>query len=325
MTPGTGATLHGRDLLSAADLDAGEMARVFTTATRLKAEFRETRRHDPLPLARQTLAMLFQRPSLRTRVTFEAGMVQLGGHAIYLAHDTVLGARESVRDVARNLDRFVDAIMARTGPHEVVVELAAQAAIPVINGLTIREHPCQALADLFTMHERFGRLDGLVVAFVGDGNNVYHSLALAGATLGCEVRLAHPPDYGPNARIVERAEALAGPSGGRLAFTHDPREAVRGAAVVYTDAWTSMGQEAEAEERRDAFRDYQVNDELLEAAGPDALAMHCLPAHRGEEITSAVMDGPRSLILDQSENRLHVQKALLVELLGGVATGDDAH
>jgi len=215
--------------------------------------------------------------------------------------------------------------MARTGPHEVVVELAAQAAIPVINGLTIREHPCQALADLFTMQERFGRLEGLVVAFVGDGNNVYHSLALAGATLGCEVRLAHPPEYGPNARIVERAEALSGPSGGRLAFTHDPREAVRGAAVVYTDAWTSMGQEAEAEERRDAFRDYQVNDELLDAAGPDALAMHCLPAHRGEEITSAVMDGPRSLILDQSENRLHVQKALLVELLGGVATGDDAH
>jgi len=262
--------------------------------------------------------MLFQRPSLRTRVTFEAGMAQLGGHAVYLTHETVLGARESVRDVARNLDRFVDGIVARTGSHEIVVELAAQASIPVINGLTIREHPCQALADVFTLHERFGRLDGLVLAFVGDGNNVYHSLALLGPALGMEVRLAHPPGYAPNARIVERARQRAEAGSGSLAFTTDPREAVRDAAVVYTDAWTSMGQEAEAEERRDAFRAYQVNDTLLDAAGPDAVAMHCLPAHRGEEITSEVMDGPRSLILDQSENRLHVQKALLVEILGSV-------
>ena len=311
-------SLVGRDLLSAADLTAAEVRRVFETAARLKAEFRETRRHESQPLRGRTLAMLFQRPSLRTRVTFEAGMSQLGGHAIYLAHDTVLGARESVRDVARNLDRFVDGIMARTGPHEVVVELAAQADIPVINGLTLREHPCQALADVFTLHERFSRLEGLVVAFVGDGNNVYHSLALLGAILGIEVRLAHPPGYAPNARIVERARTLAGDSGGRLEFTHDPREAVRNAAVVYTDAWTSMGQEAEAEERRDAFRSYQVNAALMAAAGPDAFAMHCLPAHRDEEITSEVMDGPRSLILEQSENRLHVQKALLVELLGAV-------
>jgi ornithine carbamoyltransferase len=308
--------LRGRDLISVADLSVAEVERVFETAARLKDEYRTSRRHRPAPLDGRTLAMLFQRPSLRTRVTFEAGITQLGGHAVYLAHDTVLGARESVRDVARNLDRFVDGIVARTGPHEIVVELAAQAAIPVINGLTIREHPCQALADLFTMRERFGRLDGLVLAFVGDGNNVYHSLALLGAALGIEVRLAHPPGYAPNARIVERAEALALAAGGRLAFTGDPREAVRGAAVVYTDAWTSMGQEAQAEERRDAFRGYQVNDALLDAAGPDALAMHCLPAHRGEEITSEVMDGPRSLILDQSENRLHVQKGLLVELLG---------
>jgi ornithine carbamoyltransferase len=309
-------SLQGRDLLSVADLSAGEIERVFETATRLKAEFRATRRHETLPLRGRTLAMLFQRPSLRTRVTFEAGMGQLGGQAVYLAHDTVLGARESVRDVAQNLDRFVDGIVARTGPHEIVVELAAQAGIPVINGLTIREHPCQALADVFTLRERFGRLDGLAVAFVGDGNNVYHSLALAGGTLGMEIRLAHPPGYAPNARIVERAQALAASTGGRLLFEPDPHVAVRGAAVVYTDAWTSMGQEAETEERRDAFRDYQVNDALLDEAGPDALAMHCLPAHRGEEITSSVMDGPRSLILDQSENRLHVQKALLVELLG---------
>jgi ornithine carbamoyltransferase len=269
------------------------------------------------PLPGRTLAMLFQKPSLRTRVTFEAGMSQLGGHAIYLTNDAALGARESVRDVARNLERVVDAIMVRTGPHEVALELAAQADIPVINGLTLREHPCQALADLFTVQERFGRLDGLVLAFVGDGNNVYHSLALLGAAFGMEVRLAHPPGYAPNDRIVARARQLAATSGARLSFGHDPYEAVRGASVVYTDAWTSMGQEAETEERRDAFAAFRVDDALLDAAGPDVVAMHCLPAHRGEEITSAVMDGPRSLIWEQSENRLHVQKGLLVELLAG--------
>jgi len=314
-------TLRGRDLLSVADLSAAEVGRVFETAATLKAEFRIDRRHALLPLAGRTLALLFQKPSLRTRVSFEAGMVQLGGHAIYLTHDVVLGARESVRDVARNLDRFVDGIVVRTGPHEVALELAAQAEIPVINGLTLREHPCQALADVFTIGERFGRLEGLVVAFVGDGNNVYHSLALLGATLGMEVRLAHPAGYEPNERIVARAMELAAASGARLTFGHDPIEAVRGAAVVYTDAWTSMGQEVETEARRDAFRGFQVDDALLDAAGPDAVALHCLPAHRGEEISSAVMDGPRSLIWEQSENRLHVQKGLLVEVLGGTSGG----
>ena len=260
--------------------------------------------------------MLFQKPSLRTRVTFEAGMAQLGGSAIYLTNDVVLGARESVRDVARNLERFVDAIVARTGPHEVVTELAAHASIPVINGLTLREHPCQALADVFTIGEHLGDLSGVKVAFVGDGNNVYHSLALLGVAMGMEIRLAHPPGYGPNERIVARAEVLAAQAGGRLVFGSDPYAIVRGADIVYTDAWTSMGQEAEAEERRDAFAGYRVDDAMLDAAGPGAMAMHCLPAHRGEEITSEIMDGPRNLILDQSENRLHVQKALLVELLG---------
>ena len=308
-------SLRGRDLLSAADLSAAEVDRVYATAAALKSEFRATRRHADPPLQGRTLGMLFQKPSLRTRVTFEAGMAQLGGHAIYLTSDAVLGARESVRDVARNLERVVDAIMVRTGPHEVALELAAQAGVPVINGLTIREHPCQALADLFTVRERFGRLDGLVLAFVGDGNNVYHSLALLGAAFGMVVRLAHPPGYGPNDRIVARARELAAETGGELSFGHDPREAVRGASVVYTDAWTSMGQEAETEERRDAFSGFQVDDVLLDAAGPEVVAMHCLPAHRGEEITSAVMDGPRSLIWEQSENRLHVQKGLLVELL----------
>ncbi len=315
------SSLVGRDLLSVADLSAAEVRRVYETATTLKAEFRANRRHAAPPLRGRTLAMLFQKPSLRTRVTFEAGMSQLGGHAIYLTGDAVLGARESVRDVARNLERVVDAIMVRTGPHEVALELAAQADIPVINGLTLREHPCQALADLFTVEERFGRLEGLVLAFVGDGNNVYHSLALLGAAFGMEVRLAHPPGYAPSDRIVARARELAAASGARLSFGQDPYAAVRGASVVYTDAWTSMGQEAETEERRDAFAGYQVDDALLDAAGPDVVAMHCLPAHRGEEITSAVMDGPRSLIWEQSENRLHVQKGLLVELLGGGEPG----
>jgi ornithine carbamoyltransferase len=309
-------TLRGRDFLSVADLSRDEVLRLFDHAAELKREPRPVA-GGAAPLAGRTLAMLFQKPSLRTRVTFEAGMNQLGGHAIYLTEDVVMGARESARDVARNLERFVDAIVARTGPHEVVVELAAQASIPVINGLTLREHPCQALSDLFTIRERFGRLDGLVLAFVGDGNNVYHSLALLGAMLGLEVRLAHPPDYGPNARIVELARDLAATHGARLVFGDDPAEIVRGAAVVYTDAWTSMGQEAQTEARRDAFARFRVDDALLDAAGPDAVAMHCLPAHRGEEITSAVMDGPRSIIWDQSENRLHVQKALLVELLAG--------
>jgi ornithine carbamoyltransferase len=316
----TRQSLRGRDLLSVADLSAPEVRRVFATASTLKAEFRATRRHADPPLTGRTLAMLFQKPSLRTRVTFEAGMVQLGGHAIYLTNDVVLGARESVRDVAKNLERFVDGIVVRTGPHEVVQELAAQAEVPVINGLSLREHPCQALADVFTIQEFVGPLEGRVVAFVGDGNNVYHSLALVGAALGMEIRLAHPPGYAPNERIVARAEELAEASGGRLVFGHDPAEVVRGASVVYTDAWTSMGQEAETEERRDAFAGYRVDEALLDAAGPDAVVMHCLPAHRGEEITSAVMDGPRSLIFDQSENRLHVQKALLVELLAAEDT-----
>ncbi len=308
-------SLRGRDVLSVADLSAAEVERVFGTAAELKTEFRATRRHASPPLSGRTLAMLFQKPSLRTRVTFEAGMAQLGGAAIYLPEDAVMGAREAVRDVARNLERFVDGIVARTGPHAVVVELAAQASIPVINGLTLREHPCQALADAFTIQERFGRLQGAVITFVGDGNNVYHSLALLGAAFGMEVRLAHPAGYTPNESIVARAQALAAGSGGRLVFGGDPFELVEGANVVYTDSWTSMGQEAEAEERRDAFAAYRVDDALMAAAGPDAVVMHCLPAHRGDEITSSVMDGPQSLIFEQSENRLHVQKALLVEVL----------
>jgi len=310
-------SLRGRDLLSAADLNVAEVKLVFERAAELKAEFRATRRHADQPLAGRTLAMLFQKPSLRTRVTFEAGMTQLGGHAVHLAtSDVGLGTRESVPDVARNLDRWVDGIMVRTFGHAIAEEIASAATIPVINALTDLEHPCQALADLFTLRERFGKLDGLVLAFVGDGNNVFHSLAILGARLGLEVRLAHPPGHGPDPAVIERARSVAGGSG-RVILGEDPVAAVRGADVVYTDAWASMGQEAEASRRRTEFAGFQVDDRLLSAAGPATLVMHCLPAHRGEEITSDVLDGPRSLVLEQAENRLHVQKGFLAESLGG--------
>jgi ornithine carbamoyltransferase len=311
------ASLRGRDLLSAGDLSLPEVELVFRRAAELKAEFRATRRHVDQPLAGRTLAMLFQKPSLRTRVTFEAGMTQLGGHAVHLAtSDVGLGTRESVTDVARNLDRWVDGIMVRTFGHAIAEEIAAEASIPVINALTDLEHPCQALADLFTLHERFGALDGLVLAFVGDGNNVFHSLAILGARLGLEVRLAHPPGHGPDPGVIDKARSLAGGSG-RVVLGEDPRAAVHGADVIYTDAWASMGQEAEAARRRTEFAGFQVDNRLLGAAGPATLVMHCLPAHRGEEITSEILDGPRSLVLEQAENRLHAQKGFLAESLGG--------
>jgi ornithine carbamoyltransferase len=321
MTPEAEApSLRGRDLISAGDLSPAEVRRVFDMSASLKAEFAVERRHARPPLTRRSLAMLFERPSLRTRVTFEAGMLQLGGGAIQLTSGNVgWGVRESVADVARNLQAFVDGIVIRTGDHAIAVELAAAADVPVINALTLHEHPCQALADVFTLRETFGRLDGLVVAFVGDGNNVFHSLALVAAGQGIEVRLAHPPGFAPDAAIAAAAEALAAANGGGLVIGNDHRAAVEGADVIYTDAWTSMGQEAEADARRPAFVPYQLNEALCAVAGPQARVMHCLPAHRGEEITSEVMDGPRSLIFQQSENRLHVQKGLLVELLGDPA------
>ncbi len=310
-------SLRGRDLVSAADLNPSEVRRVFASASTLKAEFAVGRRHARPELLRRTLAMLFERPSLRTRVTFEAGMVQLGGSAIQLTSGNVgWGARESIADVARNLEAFVDAIVIRTGSHQVAVEFAERASIPVINALSLHEHPCQALADVFTIREAFGSIEGRVIAFIGDGNNVFHSLALAATGQGAVVRLAHPPGYGPDPAVVAAATELTVRNGGGLDIGTDPRAMVDGADVVYTDAWTSMGQEDETEVRRASFAAYQVNETLLAIAGPDARVLHCLPAHRGEEITSAVMDGPQSLIFEQSENRLHVQKGLLVEILG---------
>ncbi|HLY38546.1 MAG TPA: ornithine carbamoyltransferase [Candidatus Binatia bacterium] len=296
-----------RDLLRIADLGREEIERILALAGRLKAQLRTGKLH-PL-LAGRTLVMIFEKPSLRTRVTFEVGMSQLGGAAIHLAPgDIRLGERESAGDIARNLERWVDLIMARTFLHQSVVDLAAGARVPVINGLSDLHHPCQVLSDCFTLLERRGRLDGVRVAFIGDGNNMVHSWMEAAAILGFEFVLACPPGYEPDPTITAQA-------GKRTTVTHDVDAAARGADVIYTDVWTSMGQEAEAKARLRAFRPYQVNERVVALARPDALVMHCLPAHRGEEITDAVIDGPQSVVFDQAENRLHVQKAIMCTLL----------
>jgi ornithine carbamoyltransferase len=258
--------------------------------------------------------MFFEKPSLRTHVTFEAGMTQLGGHAILLLPEQVgIGTRESPGDVARNLSRWVDGIVARTFRHELVEELAREASIPVINGLTDLHHPCQVMADLQTIAERCP-LEQAVIAYVGDGNNVVNSLLHGAALFALELRVATPATHRPDERVWKRAEELAARSRAKLSWTEDPGEAVRGAGFVYTDVWTSMGQESERELRRRIFAAYQVNEELL-ASAPGAWVMHCLPAHRGEEITDRVLDGPRAIALDQAENRLHSQKAILERLL----------
>ena len=268
----------------------------------------------------KTLAMIFEKPSLRTRVTFDVGMEELGGHSVYLSPAEIsLGKRESVYDVARNLERMVQGIMIRTFAHEVVVEMARCASIPVINGLTDYSHPCQAMADYLTMLEVKGRISGLKVAYIGDGNNVAHSLMFAGAQLGAHVWIATPPGYEPDAKAVAWATERCARTGGSCTITHDPHMTVLGADVVYTDVWTSMGQEAEAEARYMIFQPYQVNTKLFACAKPDAIFMHCLPAHRGDEVTDEVIDSPRSFVFAQAENRLHAQKAIMVELMGPAA------
>jgi len=262
------------------------------------------------------LALIFEKPSLRTRVTFEVGIQSMGGGAVFLDHTgTRLGARESIGDVARNLERWVHGIVVRTYEQRVLDELAAHAAIPVINALSDRFHPCQALADFFTLEERFGGLRGLKLAYVGDGNNVCHSLLVAGARVGAHVRVATPPSYEPDTETVAEARRAARETHGKIELFHAAEEAVAGAQAVYTDVWASMGQEHEAAERAAIFAPYQVNQALMDLAGPDSVFLHCLPAHRGEEVTDAVMDSPRSIVFDQAENRLHVQKAILLMLL----------
>jgi len=301
-----------KHLLSIADLSRGDVDELFRLAAELKAGVKAGRVVSPL--AGRSLALIFEKPSLRTRVTFEVGMAQLGGTAVYLAaQDIGLGRRESVADVARNLGRWVNGIGARTFEQATIERLARHAGVPVINGLSDQEHPCQALADFFTLWERGLDLARLRLAWIGDGNNVCHSVALLAALLGTEVVVACPAGYEPSPQVLETVRAL----GGRVGVTADVREAAAGADVLYTDVWVSMGQEAERERRLEAFGRYQVNERVVAMARPAALVMHCLPAHRGEEITEPVLEGAQSVVLDQAENRLHVQKAVLQTLLGG--------
>jgi ornithine carbamoyltransferase len=305
-----------RHYLSAADVSRAEAELLIERAIDLKREWHNGG-HPTLPLRGRTLALVFEKPSLRTRVAFEAGMNQLGGQGSYLsANDIDMGGRESVPDVARNLSRWVQALAARVFKHTTVLTLARHATVPVINALSDREHPCQALADMLTLYERFGQLQGLQLAYVGDGNNVCHSLLLLGAGLGVNMTVATPLDYRPDPEIVEQATQIAATHGATISITASPWEAVEGAHAVYTDVWASMGQEHESARRRPVFAPYQLNAELLAAARPEALVMHCLPAHRGEEVTAEVIEGPQSVIFDQAENRLHVQKALILTLLG---------
>lgn len=304
-----------RHFLSIADMNRTELEALLERAAALKAAWHAG--ESPRPLIGQTLALVFEKPSLRTRVAFEAGMTQLGGHPSYLsANDIDMGGRESVPDVARNLSRWVQVIAARVFRHTTLEELARHASVPLINALSDREHPCQALADMLTLRERFGRLQGLTLAYVGDGNNVAHSLMLAGASLGVNVVIGCPPDYRPDVEFINQSRQIAAEHDAAVTITASPQEAVAAADAVYTDVWASMGQEHEAARRRPAFAPYQMNSALMAAAPSHALVMHCLPAHRGEEVTAEVIDGPRSVVFDQAENRLHVQKALILTLLG---------
>lgn len=301
-------------LLSMQDLSPNEIEAILDKAEGLKEKLR---RGEPHELLRgKTLGMIFEKPSLRTRVTFETGMTQLGGHAIYLAPaDIQLGKRESVPDTARNLSRWVDAVMARLFKHDIIVELARHSSVPVINGLTDRHHPCQTLGDLLTIREHKGKFRGLKLAWVGDGNNVCNSLLLGCTLVGMNISAVCPHGYEPDANVMTQAKKNAEKSGAKLELLTDPKKAVAGADVIYTDVWVSMGQEKEAKRRMRAFEGYQVNAQLLKLAKPNVIVMHCLPAHRGQEITDEVIDGPRSVVLNQAENRMHAQKALLVSLL----------
>ena len=299
-------------LLTIGDLTVAEVGEIFELTAELKAK--PERFADAL--AGKTLGMIFQKSSTRTRVSFEVGMFQLGGAALFLSsNDIQLGRGETIADTAHVLSRYLDAVMIRTFDHQDVVDLAAFGTIPVINGLDDLLHPCQGLADLFTMKEVFGDLSGRKLAYVGDGNNVAHSLLMAGAKTGVDVSLAVPPEYGPQPEIVDAARDAAAETGATLQVVTHPPEAVAGADVVYTDVWASMGQEAERAERLQAFQGYQVDAELMSAAKTTAVFMHCLPAHRGEEVAADVIDGPASVVFDEAENRLHVQKAILLKLL----------
>ena len=311
--------MRGRDFLSITDVSPEELALLLRTALALKEEGGRGKEEGGrrLPLAGKTLALLFEKPSLRTRVSFDVAMRKLGGHCIYLSPPEVgLGERETPADVARVLSRYVDGIAARTFAHETVEELARWSEVPVINALSEGEHPCQALADLQTVLERKGRLAGVTLAFVGDGNNVARSLCLGAAMSGMQFRIASPAGYELPEAVVARAEELARASGGSVTLLREPQEAAVDGDVLYTDVWASMGQERESAVRREAFDGYQVDEKLMSLAKPEAIFMHDLPAHRGEEVAEEVFEGPQSVVFEQAENRMHAQKALLALIIG---------
>jgi len=302
-----------RDLLSVADLSAAEVEKVIARALKIK--------HGPSPqtLSGKILVLLFEKPSLRTRVSFEVAIHHLGGYGFYLSPDEVgLGKREPASDVGRVLSCYVDGIIARTFAHQTLQELASNSTVPVINALSDLEHPCQALADIVTIREKKGQLKGLTLAYIGDGNNVANSLLLAAASTGINFRIASPPGYAVKDEILHTAKGLASRSGSQILLTDAPEQAAKDADVLYTDVWTSMGQEVESAIRRKAFARYQVDARLLSLAKKNAIFMHPLPAHHGEEVAVGILESPRSVVFDQAENRLHLQKALLIEMFGKV-------
>lgn len=307
--------LKGNDFLTLMDFSPETIQSLLDKAIELKKEKLAGSDHGK-PLAGKILGMIFEKASTRTRVSFEAGMMQLGGQAIYLnSNDMQIGRGEPISDTAKVLSHYVDAIMIRTFSHSIIEELAEHATIPVINGLTDLFHPCQALADLQTVMEQKGQLKGLKMAYIGDGNNVAHSLMIACAKMGMDISVAAPVGYEPDAKVSEAVMGYASESGAKVVITNDPVEAATDADVIYTDVWTSMGQEKENEIRLNAFQGYQVNDELVANAKPDYMFLHCLPAHRGEEVSASVIDGPNSAVFEEAGNRLHAQKALLLEIL----------
>lgn len=306
--------MKGRDLLSIHDLSVEEVWQIMDLAKELKAKQKQGIEHHLLK--GKTLGMIFQKSSTRTRVSFEVGMWQLGGTALFLSSkDLQIGRGEPVKDTARVLSRYVDGIMIRTFSHEEVVELAQYATVPVINALTDLLHPCQALADLFTVWEHKGNLKGLKMAYIGDGNNMVNALMHGCAKVGMDIAVATPKEYAPHAGVVAEAMADAAQSGSKIVLCEDPLQAAEGADVLYTDVWASMGQETEQAERRGIFKEYQIHAGTLSVAHKDAIVLHCLPAHRGEEITDEVMEGPHSVVFDEAENRLHVQKAVMALLM----------
>jgi ornithine carbamoyltransferase len=308
---------HGSDLLSIGSLSAAQIRTLFLTAAAVKSDIGRY----STALSGRSIILLFEKPSLRTRVTFEVGPARMGAHTMYFDHSKErIGQRESIRDYGRNLERWVDCVVARTYSHETLVQLAEHCDVPVINALSDVHHPCQALADLFTLWERFRNLQDVRIAWVGDGNNVCASLMQGAAKLGAQLTVVTPKGFEPRAEVVEACRRDAGASGGTLHLTHDV-ETVSGVHALYTDVWTSMGSDGEAEARQRDFEGYQVNEDLMARAGADTLFMHCLPARRGEEVTDGVIDSPNSIVYDQAENRMHIQNSLLLHTLGGARQG----